>query len=85
MSRAHLQDELVCLLNRPEAEVTTFLEDYFFAGHDYLRCYQNGLLLREKLMIAMADRAWQIFCCRRFRDLSKHQGMFADFVDGVES
>lgn len=61
MSRAHLQDELVCLLNRPEAEVTTFLEDYFFAGHDYLPCYQNGLLLREKLMIAMADRAWQIF------------------------
>lgn len=39
MSRAHLQDKLVCLLNRPEAEVTTFLEDYFFAGHDYLPCY----------------------------------------------
>jgi len=84
MSRAHLQYELVRLLNRPVTEVETFLEDYFFAGRDYLLLYQEGLIWREELIMGMEERVWQIFAVEDQELLANIKILFADFVDGME-
>lgn len=85
MSRAHLQDELVRLLNRPITEIETFLDDYFFAGRSYLLSYREGLIWREELILGMADRVWQIFAVEDQELLANIKILFADFVDGMES